>query len=158
MTDRSASNDSALVEVLEQSQQLGFLGARPIDEVIEHSRAFVAAIQEIGDGGSVIDMGSGGGVPGLVLAHDLPGLRLDLIDRRAKRTDFLARVVRRLGWSDRVTVTCADVDDVGRIRPRVADIVVARGFGPPDVTVVRSSPLGGAVVVFLVGTPPSAHN
>lgn len=192
MTDRSVTPDSALVDVLEQSQQLGFLGARPIDEVIEHARAFVRAVRGIDDGARVIDIGSGGGVPGLVLAHDLPALHLELIDRRAKRTDFLERVVRRLGWNDRVAVTCADVDDVGRMRPGATDIVVARGFGPPDVTisvasrlvragghviiseppegdrwdprrldelgVVRISPLGGAVVVFRVGTPPAAHD
>lgn len=150
MTDRPAINDSALVDVLEQSQRLGFLGARPIHEVIEHARAFVRAVQDIDEGADVIDLGSGGGVPGLVLAHDLPRLRLDLIDRRAKRTDFLERVVRRLGWNDRVSVTCADADHIARTRPNAADIAVARGFGPPDATIAAANRLvrpGGHIII-----------
>ena len=47
--------------------------------------------------GTVVDLGSGGGVPGLVIARARPDLRLVLVDRRAARTDHLPRLVRRLG-------------------------------------------------------------
>ncbi|MFK7919638.1 MAG: RsmG family class I SAM-dependent methyltransferase [Ilumatobacter sp.] len=140
---------AALVE----SQRLGFLGERPIDEVVEHARAFGSAVADVS--GCVADLGSGGGVPGLVLAHDRPDLAMLLVDRRAKRTDFLARVVRRLGWTDRVTVVCADVADVISSGEFVVDAAVARGFGPPMVTLTLGARLvrsGGKIVI---SEPPS---
>ena len=40
---------------------------------------------------AVLDIGSGGGLPGLVIAHDRPDVHVTLIDRREKRTDLLQR-------------------------------------------------------------------
>jgi 16S rRNA (guanine527-N7)-methyltransferase len=165
--------DDALREALTASQRSGFLGDRDIHDVIEHARAFVRALDDVGlghgDGDvavstptttagvpapSVLDLGAGGGVPGLVIANDRPDVRLTLLDRRAKRTDFLARVVSRLGWTDRVTVVCTDVDDF--TPPHPFDAVVARGFGPPERTLVvgtRLTRVGGRV---LISEPPDA--
>jgi 16S rRNA (guanine527-N7)-methyltransferase len=142
---------AALVDALLDAQRLGFLGSRPIPEVIEHARGFVRALRtsehdRVID--SVLDLGSGGGVPGLIIAHDLPAVRLTLLDRRAKRTDALQRVVRRLGWQDRITVACADVAIFAPDEP--FDAVVARGFGPPEFTLtqaVRFVREGGPIVI-----------
>ncbi len=139
--------DEGVHDVLEEAQRLGFLGERDIGDVIEHARSFVGALEDVH--GTVADIGSGGGVPGFVIAHDRPDLRVLLVDRRAKRTDFLDRMVRRLRWTDRVSVICSDVEDVigGE---HVIDAVVARGFGPPSVTLSMASRLvrsGGRVVI-----------
>jgi 16S rRNA (guanine527-N7)-methyltransferase len=145
----SGEPSTALVDALLDSQRLGFLGSRPIPEVIEHARGFVRAL-EARDRPveSVLDLGSGGGVPGLVIAHDLPTVRLTLLDRRAKRTDALERLVRRLGWQDRITVACTDVTTFRPDDP--FDAVVARGFGPPEFTLtqaVRFVRDGGPIVI-----------
>lgn len=127
----------ALVDALRDAQRLGFLGSRPIPEVISHARGFVRALEArelVVE--SVLDLGSGGGVPGLVIAHDLPAVRLTLLDRRAKRTDALERLVRRLGWQDRITVACTDVTTFNPDEP--FDAVVARGFGPPEFTLAQA--------------------
>jgi 16S rRNA (guanine527-N7)-methyltransferase len=141
----------ALVDALLDAQRLGFLGSRPIPEVITHARGFVRALRDGVDDRvveSVLDLGSGGGVPGLIIAHDLPGVHLTLLDRRAKRTDALERVVRRLGWQDRVTVACTDVTAFTPEEP--FDAVVARGFGPPVFTLTQATRLvrsGGPIVI-----------
>ena len=135
---------------LADAQRLGLLGDRPIDDVIAHARGFVGALETLGADDRVADLGSGGGVPGLVIAHDRPDLRLTLVDRRTKRTDFLERVVRRLGWTDRVTVVAADAAAVAETSPHGFDAVVARGFGPPESTLelaVRLVRPGGRIVI-----------
>jgi 16S rRNA (guanine527-N7)-methyltransferase len=124
-----------LLDVLRQSQELGFLGARPIEHVIDHARSFVHALEELEATGQVLDLGSGGGVPGLVIAHDHPTSPVTLLDRRRTRTDFLARMVRRLGWQNRVHVRTADAE-VADGPP--FDAVVARGFGPPVHTLTTA--------------------
>lgn len=49
-----------------------------------------------GSGASLLDVGSGAGFPGLVLAAALPELRVTLLEPRQKRTAFLRHVVRTL--------------------------------------------------------------
>ena len=143
----------AVLDVLAESQRLGFLGERPIDEVVGHARGFVEALD--GVDGTVVDLGAGGGVPGLVIAHDRPDLLLTMVDRRAKRTDFLERMIRRLRWSERVEVIADDVDVVINRSRAAFGAAVARGFGPPDVTLSFASQLvrpGGRIVI---SEPPS---
>lgn len=172
-----SDRDHALHDALVASQQLGFLGDRPIDQVIEHARDFVRALDGLEgapgtsaadssvsgpdaetprttDALNVLDLGSGGGVPGLVIANDRPDLMVTLLDRRTKRTDFLARVVSRLGWTDRVTVVCADVDAF--TPPRPFDAVVARGFGPPERTLSVANRLARVGGRLVISEPPDA--
>jgi 16S rRNA (guanine527-N7)-methyltransferase len=139
-----------LRDALRESQHLGFLGGRPIDEVIDHARGFVRGLEPIESDSSVVDLGAGGGVPGLVIAHDRLDLRITLLDRRTKRTDFLERMVRRLGWSDRLSVAAMDVDEFTVDRQESFDAAVARGFGPPHETLARAVRLvrpGGRIVI-----------
>ena len=144
-----------VADVLAAAQRLGTLGDRPIDEVIEHARQFVSALE--GVTGRVIDIGTGAGVPGLVIADDRPDLELVLVDRRETRMDALRLAVAGLGYSDRVTVLTADVEDLGR-KPEHAGqyaAVVCRGFGSPRVTAPLARPLlknGGSLIV---SEPPS---
>jgi 16S rRNA (guanine527-N7)-methyltransferase len=139
--------------VLRDAQRLGLLGARPIPEVIRHARAFVDALQDVD--GRVLDLGSGGGVPGLVIAHDRPDLQLTLVDRRTKRTDFLQRVVGRLGWVDHVDVVALDATALARLDPRGFAAVVARGFGPPEMTLSTALELVRPGGVIVVSEPPT---
>jgi 16S rRNA (guanine527-N7)-methyltransferase len=143
---------SPLAEVLRESQRLGFLGSRPIEEVIAHARHFVDAVAPLLDSGDaqILDLGAGGGVPGLVIANDLSWSRVTMLDRRRTRTDFLDRIVRRLEWTGRVDVL---TQDAARLEPGQAasrDAVVARGFGPPRTTLgiaVTWVKPGGVIVI-----------
>ena len=125
------------IEVLRESQRLGFLGARPVEQAAEHAATFALALGELAVGSRLIDLGSGGGLPGLVVADLLPHCSIVLVDRRQKRTDFLQRAVRRLGLVD-VDVREADVATIAREvesgREPPFDAVTARGFGPPETT------------------------
>lgn len=153
----SSDIDPLVHQALQESQRLGFIGRRSVDDAIVHARYFVSALDHsvTAPGGSVLDLGAGGGLPGLVIGHDLPQSRLTLLDRRATRTDFLLRVVRRFRWDGRVDVVTQDAAHPPAVRRSSFDAVVARGFGPPVTTLriaaawVRS---GGVVVI---SEPPS---
>ena len=146
--------DPALVDALGASQRLGMLGDRPIAEVIDHATAFVDALASTA--GTVVDLGSGGGVPGLVIARARPDLGMVLVDRRATRTDHLRRLVRRLGLDDRVEVLTAEASDLSTLLPGPVDAVVARGFGSPAETLRRAAPLLAAGGIVVVSEPPTA--
>lgn len=139
-----------LLQVLGDAQRIGALGSAPLEEIITHAAAFAEALPL--SAATCIDLGSGAGVPGLVIAVVRPEMQLTLVDRRAKRTDALLRAVRALGISERVEVLCADVE-VLITQPKYVqnfDAACARGFGPPQQTLAWASALvrtGGSIVV-----------
>ena len=152
---RHVSTARTVADVLAAAQRLGTLGDRPIPEVIKHARQFVAALPPSAH--LVIDIGTGAGVPGLVIADDRPDLELVLVDRRETRMDALARGVAAVGLTDRVQVITADVEKLGRLpeHHEKYDVVVCRGFGSPEVTAPLARPLLKNGGTLIVSEPPS---
>ncbi|MGI9032008.1 MAG: RsmG family class I SAM-dependent methyltransferase [Ilumatobacteraceae bacterium] len=148
MPHRSAS-DEPLRSALRSSQRLGLLGREPVERTIEHADAFVAAVASVH--GRVVDLGSGGGVPGLVIAWRRPDLDVVLSERRQARADHLRRLVRSLGLSDRVEVAAGDVADLSA---GAFDAVVARRFGPPTATLRAAARLLVDRGRLVVSEPP----
>jgi 16S rRNA (guanine527-N7)-methyltransferase len=147
------------LEVLRDAQRLGMLGGRPVEQAADHAAAFAEALSAaLPRGARLIDLGSGGGLPGLVLADLLADCSIVLVDRREKRTDFLRRAVRRLGHGH-VEVRTADVDAIARDveagRQRPFDAVTARGFGPPAITLRLARRLISGDGVIAVSEPPT---
>src|SRR3546814_14662358 len=91
--------DGALVSVLERSRRLGFLGPGPVEDHVRHAQGFLDALE--GVTGRVVDLGSGGGVPGLVLVVERPELSVVLLDAMAKRCAFLREAVAARGAAER---------------------------------------------------------
>jgi 16S rRNA (guanine527-N7)-methyltransferase len=151
------AHHSGLHAVLGEAQRIGALGAAPLTDIIAHAEAFADALPD--SISSCIDLGTGAGIPGLVIAVARPALSLTLVDRRAKRTDALTRAIHVLGVADRVSVICADMMQLAR-QPEVRhhfDAAVTRGFGPPDITL----PVAAACVrtggVVIISEPPTDH-
>jgi 16S rRNA (guanine527-N7)-methyltransferase len=76
---------------------------------------------------TLADLGSGAGLPGLVLALARPDLQVTLIEPMARRVAFLAEVVDRLGLH-RVEVVRVRAEDWPR--PERFDVVTARALAP----------------------------
>jgi 16S rRNA (guanine527-N7)-methyltransferase len=150
-----AMDDDRLVAVLERSRALGFLGPGPVEDQIAHARGFLAALA--GRQGVVVDLGSGGGVPGLVVAALRPDLHLVLLDAMAKRCRFLEASVATLGVDAEVVEGRAEVLGRGPLRG-TADAVLARSFGPPAVTAECAAPLLRLGGVLVVSEPPEGRD
>lgn len=149
-----------LHEVLRNSQDLGFLGPGSVEAHTRHTQAFLQIIVERGqDRQRLLDLGSGGGVPGLVLALALPHADLVLLDVMQRRCRFLEQAVDKLSLSSRVEVKCGRAELLAR-DPSLRhgfDIVIARSFGAPAVTVECAvgflKPASGELLVSEPPTP-----
>ena len=75
-----------------------------------------------------LDLGSGAGFPGLVLAL-LRGGRFTLVESRRLRAEFLHRAAATLGIGDRVEVVCARLES---LPARPFEAISARAFAPLD--------------------------
>jgi 16S rRNA (guanine527-N7)-methyltransferase len=107
-----------------------------------------------------VDLGSGGGFPGVVLACALaerPGAHVHLVERNAKKAAFLREALRVTGGPG--TVHLADIkDSVDRITGSI-DCVTARALAPLHQLVGFAEPLmrRGAKVLFLKGQDVEAE-
>jgi 16S rRNA (guanine527-N7)-methyltransferase len=121
-------------EVLDEARAFGWLGPGEVETHLDHALGMAAAIGA--PPGHFLDLGSGGGVPGLVLALVWPDARGLLLDAGRRRVEFLESVCARLGLAERISTRCERAEEAAR-RPELRggfDLVVARGFGRPAVT------------------------
>lgn len=128
---------SAVVDGLEQYAALlasqgvvrGLIGPREVPRLwTRHILNCVAPAELVAPGASVADVGSGAGLPGLVLAIVRPDLEITLVEPLLRRTTFLDEAVVALGLSARVEVVRARAQDLhGR---RQFDVVTSRAVSP----------------------------
>jgi 16S rRNA (guanine527-N7)-methyltransferase len=96
--------------------------------------------------GPIVDVGSGGGAPGIPLAHALPEREVTLLEATRRKCEFLERWAREL---PNVQVVC------GRAEEQPVDawgVAVAKALAPPPVAAEWCLPLvapGGAAVVYV---------
>jgi len=130
--------DPVLRRALSRSFDLGFLGSMPIDDQIDHALGFVAVLESSSGGApeSVIDLGTGGGVPGLVLVSCWPEARVVLMDASERRTEFLSESLETWPTTGNAEVIRGRAEDLGReggLREQFA-VVTSRSFGIPALT------------------------
>ena len=107
-----------------------------------------------------VDLGSGAGLPGLVVAivlHDRPDTRVDLIESNERKCAFLREAVRATGARARV-----HLDRVDRVLPRLdgaIDAIVSRALAPlPDLLAMGEGPIAsGATGLFMTGADRAAE-
>jgi len=124
----------ALSAAVERAQRLGFLGPGPVEDHLRHARSLARLVGPAPS--AFLDLGSGGGLPGLVLALDWPTARAVLLDAHQRRGTHLAGACEELGIADRVSVVVDRAEHAAH-DPRWRGqfpLVVARAFGPPAVT------------------------
>ena len=111
----------------------GLIGPREAPRIWERHLVNCAVVsQMIPIGASVADVGSGAGLPGIVLAVARPDLRITLVEPLARRTAFLEEAVSILGLEPTVTVVRGRAEDVVDGPPAGADVVTARAVAPLD--------------------------
>ena len=156
-----ASVEQILDHILDRAVVEGYLTPLAASEGLVHSTGFLG-FQDfdlpglpIFDVALAVDLGTGGGLPGLVLAATTPWRWL-LVDRGDRRVIFLRWAVRQLGIEERVQVVLSDAADMGRGGSRgMASLVTARGFAPPGPTAECAAPLLAEHGVLVVSEPPT---
>jgi 16S rRNA (guanine527-N7)-methyltransferase len=140
--------------VLERAQRLGLIGPGPSARQLEHARAFAALLGPAP--ASFLDLGSGAGLPGLVLALQWPTARGVLLDAGRRRAEHLETACQELGLADRISVVLGRAEDAARDpewRGSV-ELVVARAFAAPAPTAECAVGFLGPAGRLVVSEPP----
>jgi 16S rRNA (guanine527-N7)-methyltransferase len=79
------------------------------------------------DAVTLVDLGSGGGFPGLVLASLRPDLEVALIEADARKAAFLGEASRRMGLKKLPRIMIGRIEEMSSVK---ADVVTARALAP----------------------------
>jgi len=150
-------NNDWLTRALEESRARGFLGPNAIEPHFKHSLGFALCWEERSSipPAGFLDLGSGGGLPGLFLL-DRWRCQAVFTDSMVKRAKFLEEV---LAWDEAPsggTVITGRVEETARMSELVEafDLVTARSFGPPAVTAECGAQFLRTGGVLIVSEPP----
>jgi 16S rRNA (guanine527-N7)-methyltransferase len=157
--------------ILLEARERGYLGDQPVERQVEHGRGFARVCEALAAGrssdadetgsGALLDLGAGGGIPGLVLALEPPGIaaRIVLLEGSIRRAEWLEHAVEELGLASGVEVVGERAEIAGRLaghRQRYS-IVVARSFARPGVTAECAAPFLSPGGHLVVSEPPAAE-
>ena len=127
----------------------GLIGPRETERLWDRHIVNSAALETcIPHGASVLDVGSGAGLPGIPLAVVRPDLHVTLLEPLLRRSVFLEEAVVALGLADRVKVVRGRAED--RLVPP-SQVVTARAVAALDKLIVWCWPLvadNGALVAL----------
>lgn len=142
----------ALEQAWQPARAAGVLGSASLDELLENAAGFLPAAFRVVGECHAVDVGTGAGVPGLLLALMTSTWRWDLIDASARRVDMARAAAAALEGPAGVAIHHARVDDLARDPDwrGCVDLAVARRFGPPPELAECALPLlrvGGALHV-----------
>jgi 16S rRNA (guanine527-N7)-methyltransferase len=134
----------------------GLIGPRETDRLWDRHLLNCAVLAEaIPSGVTVVDVGSGAGLPGVPLALARPDLRVVFLEPMERRCVFLREVIDTLGAAERMSVLRGRAPDVGKGADGLRwDIAVARAVAPLErlggmlLPVVRS----GGVMLAMRGS------
>lgn len=127
----------------------GLIGPREVPRLWERHLLNCALVADlVPEGASVVDIGSGAGLPGLVLALHRPDLQVTLLEPLLRRTTFLELATSRMEL-DNVTVHRGRAEEVhGEM---YFDVVTSRAVAPLEKLARWSLPLvarGGAMLAM----------
>jgi len=117
----------------------GLIGPREVPRLWERHLLNSAVVTDlVAPGVAVCDLGSGAGLPGLVMAIRRPDLQITLVEPLLRRTTFLTEVVGELGLTN-VEVIRARAEELHG--SRTFDVVTSRAVAPLDRLSAWSLPL-----------------
>jgi 16S rRNA (guanine527-N7)-methyltransferase len=126
----------------------------PMQMVTLHVLDSLAAVPAFAGAANVLDVGAGGGLPGMVLAISRPDMKVSMIDTVHKKTAFLNQVKAELGLSN-VTVYTKRVEQL-EVKTKF-DVITSRAFADLSDFVNWSGHLlqEGGRFIALKGTAPA---
>ncbi|MBC8201393.1 MAG: 16S rRNA (guanine(527)-N(7))-methyltransferase RsmG [Planctomycetes bacterium] len=144
--------------LLETNKQFNLTAIKePEDAWTKHILDSLSLISSLTKEGAehVVDVGSGGGLPGIPLAISMSEVTFTLVETTKKKAMFLSDVVEQLGLNN-VTVIAERAENLatkdGGFRD-IADAVIARAVGPLNVLLELTVPFAkvGGVVLAIKG-------
>lgn len=120
--------------------------------VVKHFLDSLTPLSHIPMGSFIMDLGSGGGLPGIPMKIARPDIRILLLDSTGKKVSFLNHMITLLKFKNaRALQQRADSEVFQEIMSGHLDVVIARAFGKIEKTLEVGAPylkVGGKLIVM----------
>ena len=145
-SDESIHKQALYLELLlEANKNISLTGIKnPKGAVIKHTIDSLSVSSAI-EGEKIVDIGSGGGTPGIPLAIANPDKKFYLIDSVLKKIKFLDEAVKVLEL-DNIETICDRGENINKLS---ADTVVSRAFGSLNYLIESSKNMVSKKGLFL---------
>ena len=155
-----------VIEAEEQKKMMKYLGLlqkwnhvynltaiNKIEQMVSHHLLDSIVVLPYLKAGRWLDVGSGAGLPGLILALMRPDWEFELLDSSSKKCSFLQQVVIELNIKN-IQITCTRVEDYKNIKK--FDGIISRAFAELEKFIVLTHHLltPGGVWVAMKGILP----
>lgn len=138
-------------ELLASCARARLTGTRGADEIYAlQIQDCLPSLEYLPNSGKVIDVGSGGGLPGIVWAIYRPDLKITLLDSVKKKCDAVSEIISALGLQN-VNVICARSEEFAKSNREIFDLAGAKALASAGVCAELLSPLvkvGGKILTF----------
>lgn len=115
--------------ILKWKDSSDLTAAKDCDEIRQkHIDDSISVIPYLGKARSVIDLGTGAGLPGIPIKIERPDLKITLLDSRRKKINFLKQVVLELR-----------LNDIDAVQGRAEDEAIIKKLGRFDVVISRAT-------------------
>lgn len=145
--ERLADAERFAALLAQHGVERGLIGPREVDRLWDRHILNSAVVADtLSEGATVVDIGSGAGLPGIPLAIARPDLRITLVEPMARRIEWLSEVTASLGLP------------ISVIRGRAEERTVQNQVGGADVVTARAvAPLAKLVGWALPLLRPGGH-
>lgn len=147
--------DQLIALVKDEMSRQNLIAASTVDHIwVRHILDSAQLLPLAPDGATKwIDLGSGAGFPGMVIALLRDTMAVTLVESRRKRIDFLSFMAEQLGIAHRVHVAGVRLET---LVPSPHDVISARAFAPLDRLLPLAQPFAREETVWLLPKGRSA--
>ena len=123
----------------------------PFEVAVKHFIDSIAPAGIIPAGASMLDIGSGGGFPGIPLKIVIPTLSVSLVDSSRKKVTFLKHVIRTIGLEN-IEAVQGRVEEPA-VNAKMFDVIICRAFSSLEMFVGSTLPLlaPNGIIISLKG-------
>jgi len=138
-------------ELLNSCTRARLVGTRGTEEIFNlQILDCEPSLEFLPESGKIIDVGSGGGLPGVVWAVYRPDLKIILLDSINKKCEAVREIINELEIKN-IEIICSRSEDFAKLHREEFDLAGARAVASAGITAKLLSPLvktGGKILTF----------
>ena len=118
--------------LIKWNKVFNLISVNSVDEIVTHHFLDCLAVVSFIEGKNILDVGSGAGLPGIIISLCYPEKNITLVDSVGKKTAFLKQTCAELNLSN-ITVINKRVEDI--TTNKLFDSIIARAFAEMQVLI-----------------------
>ena len=114
----------------------------PVEVAVKHFLDSIISVRVMPEYGRLLDIGSGGGFPGIPIKIMIPSLSVTLIDASRKKVSFLKHIIRNIKFT-KIDARQIRAEELAKEKPleEFFDVIICRAFSRLDKIILQALPL-----------------